>query len=37
MRGLRPDSANGDEEIPQYPGRLLDPRGASSMLQQRIN
>ena len=41
MRGLRPDSSSEDigevGPIPQYPGRQLDPRGASSVLSQRIN
>ena len=43
MRGLRPDGAAKDEELPQYPagpaypGKQLDPRGASSVLSQRIN
>ena len=41
MRGLRPDMHQGEGSdvgpIPQYPGRQLDPRGASSVLSQRIN
>jgi len=33
--GLLPD--NRDALIPKYPGRQLDPRGASSILTQRVH
>ena len=38
MRGLKPEAEQNEPEgLPQYPGRMLDPRGASSVLSQRIN